>query len=210
MQDARECVSIVDDDALVLRSLGRLLHSAGFAVETFSSPHEFLRRWSENPPGCVVMDLSMPGLSGLELQQALARAADTRPVVFISGRSSVASSVQAMKAGAVDFLTKPFDAEKLLGAVRAAIEKDRAFRDDLAERAAINARLATLTPRESEVLSRVVTGKLNKQIAAELGTAEKTVKVHRARMMRKMQFDSLAELVRAWTVTQPPPTAPRP
>ena len=210
MAVARACVSVIDDDALVLKSLDRLLQSSGFEVPTFSSPQNFLAQRADGARGCIVMDLSMPGLSGLELQQALARAADTRPVVFISGRSSVASSVQAMKAGAVDFLTKPFDAEKLLGAVRAAIEKDRAFRDDLAERAAINARLATLTPRESEVLSRVVTGKLNKQIAAELGTAEKTVKVHRARMMRKMQFDSLAELVRAWTVTQPPPTAPRP
>lgn len=211
MRTAGTCVSVIDDDALVLKALDRLLQSSGFEVQTFSSPHDFLAQRADGTPGCIVMDLSMPGLSGLELQQALARAADPRPVVFISGRSSVASSVEAMKAGAVDFLTKPFDAEKLLGAVRAAIEKDRVFREDLALRASINARLATLTPRESEVLSRVVTGKLNKQIAAELGTAEKTVKVHRARMMRKMQFDSLAELVRAWTVTQPPlPTAPRP
>jgi FixJ family two-component response regulator len=154
------------------------------------------------------MDLSMPGLSGLELQQALARVADRRPVVFISGRSSVEASVRAMKAGAVDFLTKPFDEADLVAAVQVALEKDRACREGLAERASINVRLATLTPRERDVLSRVVAGKLNKQIAAELGTAEKTVKVHRARMMRKMQFDSLAELVRAWTVTQPPPPAP--
>jgi FixJ family two-component response regulator len=154
------------------------------------------------------MDLSMPGLGGLELQQALARAADRRPVVFISGRSSVEASVRAMKAGAVDFLTKPFDEADLVAAVLAALEKDRASREGLAERATINLRLSSLTPRERDVLGRVVAGKLNKQIAAELGTAEKTVKVHRARMMRKMQFDSLAELVRAWTVTQPPPPAP--
>jgi FixJ family two-component response regulator len=154
------------------------------------------------------MDLSMPGLSGLELQQALARAADRRPVVFISGRSSIEATVRAMKAGAVDFLTKPFDEADLVAAVRAALDKDRASREGLAELASINLRLSTLTPREREVLSRVVAGKLNKQIAAELGTAEKTVKVHRARMMRKMQFDSLAELVRAWTVSQPLPPAP--
>jgi two-component system, LuxR family, response regulator FixJ len=149
----------------------------------------------------------MPGLTGLELQQALARAADSRAVVFISGQASVPSSVEAMKAGAVDFLTKPLDQGKLLDAVRAALEKDRAAREKRAQHAGVVSRLATLTLREKQVLSRVVTGKLNKQIAAELGTAEKTIKVHRARMMRKMQVDSVAELVHAWTVTQPPPTA---
>jgi FixJ family two-component response regulator len=208
MGSARACVSVIDDDALVLRSLNRLLQSRGFEVHTYSSPQAFLEQHDADTPGCIVMDLSMPGLSGLELQQALASAADRRPVVFISGRSSVEASVRAMKAGAVDFLTKPFDEADLVAAVRTALEKDRASRQGLAERASINLRLATLTPRERDVLSRVVSGKLNKQIAAELGTAEKTVKVHRARMMRKMQFDSLAELVRAWTVTQPPPPAP--
>lgn len=197
------CVSVIDDDTLVLRSLGRLLQSYGFEVQTFSSPQAFLEQRDGSPPGCIVMDLSMPGLNGLELQQVLARAADRRPVVFISGRGSVETSVRAMKAGAVDFLTKPFDEGDLVAAVRAAVEKDRASREGLAERAAINLRLSTLTPRERDVLGRVVAGKLNKQIAAELGTAEKTVKVHRARMMRKMQFDSLAELVRAWTATRP-------
>ena len=208
MGSARARVSVIDDDALVLRSLDRLLQSRGFEVHTYSSPQAFLEQRDADAPGCIVMDLSMPGLSGLELQQALAHAADRRPVVFISGRSSVEASVRAMKAGAVDFLTKPFDEADLVAAVHAAVEKDRTSREGLAERAAINLRLATLTPRERDVLSRVVAGKLNKQIAAELGTAEKTVKVHRARMMRKMQFDSLAELVRAWTVTQPPPPAP--
>jgi FixJ family two-component response regulator len=208
MDSARAFVSIVDDDALVLRSLGRLLQSNGFEVQTFSSPQVFLDQRNGSPPGCIVMDLSMPGLNGLELQQALSRAADRRPVVFISGRSSVEASVRAMKAGAVDFLTKPFDEAELVAAVHAAVKRDRTSREGLAERASINSRLSTLTPRERDVLGRVVTGKLNKQIAAELGTAEKTVKVHRARMMRKMQFDSLAELVRAWTVTQPPPPAP--
>jgi FixJ family two-component response regulator len=125
-------------------------------------------------------------------------------VVFISGRGSVPSSVEAMKAGALDFLTKPLDEEKLITAVQAALAKDRVAQEKRAEHASITARLATLTLRERQVLSRVVDGKLNKQIAAELGTAEKTIKVHRARMMRKMQVDSLAELVRAWTATQPP------
>jgi len=204
----RACVSVIDDDALVLRSLDRLLQSRGFEVHTYSSAQAFLEQHDASTPGCIVMDLSMPGLSGLELQQALAHSADRRPVVFISGRSSVEASVRAMKAGALDFLTKPFDEADLVAAVSTALEKDRASREGLAERSAINLRLSTLTPRERDVLSRVVAGKLNKQIAAELGTAEKTVKVHRARMMRKMQFDSLAELVRAWTVTQPLPPAP--
>ena len=197
-------VTVVDDDFLVLRALDRLLRAAGFAVQTFSSARDFLRERTADCTGCVVMDLSMPELSGLELQQALAASADPRPVVFISGQGSVPSSVEAMKAGAVDFLTKPVDEHKLLAAVRIAIGKDRAMREKDGVRATITARLATLTLRERQVLEQVVAGKLNKQIAAELGTAEKTIKVHRARMMRKMQVDSLAELVRAWTVTQPP------
>jgi len=194
------CVSVVDDDALVLRSLGRLLQSAGYAVRTFSSSQDFLAHYSGGTPGCIVVDLAMPGLNGLELQRALSEKADARPVVFISGQGSVPESVQAMKAGAVDFLTKPVDDRKLIGAVNAAIERDRVAREAQAGRSAVAARLATLTPREREVLERVVAGKLNKQIAAELGTAEKTVKVHRACMMRKMQVGSLAELVRLWTV----------
>ena len=199
-------VSVVDDDALVLRSLDRLLQAAGFAVRTFSSADAFLQERAANDSGCVVMDLSMPGRSGLELQQALADAADARPVIFISGHGSVPSSVEAMKHGAVDFLTKPLDQDKFIAAVRAALQKYEAAREQRAQQASVTARLATLTPRESEVLARVVEGKLNKQIAAELGTAEKTIKVHRARMMRKMEVDSLAELVRAWTSTQPPQT----
>src|SRR3954471_17027084 len=196
-------VSVVDDDVLVLRSLDRLLRAAGFDVQTFSSAREFLGR-PEPSTGCVVMDLSMPGFSGLELQYALSQAADSRPIVFISGHGSVPSSVEAMKAGAIDFLTKPLDERKFLDAVRTALAKDRAARERDAERAYVTARLATLTMREREVLAGVVDGKLNKQIAADLGTADKTIKVHRARMMHKMQADSLAGLVRAWTLTQPP------
>lgn len=204
MGSTQACVSVVDDDAMVLKSLGRLLQSAGYAVQTFSSGQDFLAHPDGGTPGCIVMDLSMPGLNGLDLQQALARKADRRPVVFISGQGSIATSVAAMKAGAIDFLTKPFDASRLLGVVGAAIERDLISRDGRRERAAVEARLASLTRREREVLERVAAGKLNKQIAAELGTAEKTVKVHRARMMRKMQVDSLAGLVRAWTSIRPP------
>jgi FixJ family two-component response regulator len=203
MGAAGTCISVIDDDALVLKSLDRLLQSAGFAVQTFSSAREFLEQRGADLPGCILVDLSMPGLSGLELQRALAQADDPRPVIFLSGRGDIPSSVEAMKAGAVDFLTKPCDEAKLIAAVRAALEKDGAARKTQAERHLIDARVASLTPREREVLKRVVAGRLNKQIAAELGTAEKTVKVHRARMMRKMQFDSLAELVRAWTVSRP-------
>jgi len=196
------CVSVVDDDALVLRSLGRLLRSAGFAVRTFPTPQAFLAQGGGDP-GCVVIDLSLPGSSGLHVQQALARSGDTRPVVFISGHGDVPSSVAAMKAGAVDFLVKPFEEAQLLAAVGAAVQRDRAARVAQGEQAALRRRLAALTPREREVFDRVVAGRLNKQIAAELGTSEKTVKVHRARMMRKMGVDSLAGLVRAWTAIPP-------
>jgi FixJ family two-component response regulator len=206
MDTAQACVSVVDDDALVLKSVGRLLQSAGYLVRTFSSGQDFLAYYADGAPGCVVIDLSMPGLDGLELQRAIAKKAGAQPVVFITGRGSVASSVEAMKAGAVDFLTKPFDEHQLLGAVSAAVEKDRSARGAQAERAGIAALLGTLTPREREVLELVVAGKLNKQIAAALGTAEKTVKVHRASMMRKMQADSLADLVRVWTRTRSPAT----
>ena len=194
------CVSIVDDDGLVLRALDRLLQSQGFDVDTFSSPRDFLDHPAAEGPGCVVMDLSMPGLSGLDLQQALARLGDARPVVFISGSASVSAGIAAMKAGAVDFLTKPFDPQQLLAAVRTAIEKDRALREKRDARDAFAERLTSLTPREREVLEGVVAGRLNKQIADGLGTAEKTIKVHRARMMEKMRAGSVAELVRAWTL----------
>jgi FixJ family two-component response regulator len=190
----------------VLRSLDRLLQSCGFSVQTFSSPLGFLAQDDRTQPGCVIVDLSMPSLNGLELQQALARSGDLRPVLFISGHGDIAASVAAMKAGAVDFVTKPLDADRLLEAVRAAVEKDRARRAAQAVRDCIEDRLRTLTPREHEVMDAVIAGKRNKQIAAELGMAEKTVKVHRARVMGKMGIRSVAELVRAWTSTR----APRP
>jgi FixJ family two-component response regulator len=195
MYDTAPCVRVVDDDASVLKSIGRLLRSAGFAVRTFPSSHEFLQQNDADAPGCVVLDLSMPGLNGLQLQQALARFETSCPVIFITGYGDVPASVQAMKAGAVDFLLKPFDQSQLLDAVRTAIEKDRSSRAARAERSSLGAKVAALTPREREVMAHVVTGRLNKQIAAELGTAEKTVKVHRARVMKKMGVGSVAELV---------------
>jgi len=164
-------------------------------VRTFPSPHDFLRQHDGDAPGCVVLDLSMPGLDGLQLQQALARSGDHCPVIFITGNGDVPASVRAMKAGAVDFLMKPFDQGQFLAAVRAAIDKDRSARAARAERTSIGVRVAALTPREREVMAHVVAGHLNKRIAAELCIAEKTVKVHRARVMKKMGVDSVAELV---------------
>ncbi len=195
MAETTPCIRVVDDDAAVLKSLDRLLRSAGFAVLTFPSPRAYLRQDHSDAPGCVLLDLSMPEMDGLGLQQAIAASGDGCPVIFISGHGDVPSSVRAMKAGAIDFLTKPFDQEQLLAAVRSAIERDRTARAARAARRALEERIAGLTAREHEVMVRVVAGHLNKQIAAELGIAEKTVKVHRARVMAKMGAGSVAELV---------------
>ena len=187
---------MVDDDPSVLRALTRLLSAAGFQARAFPSPAAFLQAHDPVTPGCLVLDVALPGLDGLELQQALAVSDCARPVVFITGRGDIPTSVRAMKGGAVDFLTKPVNDKNLLAAVRNAIEIDRLARETQVEMDALRQRLATLTPREREVLAQVVAGRLNKQIAADLGTVEKTIKVHRARIMAKMAVGSLADLVR--------------
>jgi FixJ family two-component response regulator len=189
-------VFVIDDDPGVLRALTRLLTAAGFQARAFPSPAAFLEQHDQAAPGCLVLDVALPGLDGLQLQQALAVSGYPRPIVFITGRGDVPTSVQAMKAGAVDFLTKPVNDEALVTAVRNAVELDRLARAAQAELTSLRLRLATLTPREREVLAHVVAGRLNKQIAADLGTVEKTIKVHRARVMEKMAAPSLAELVR--------------
>src|SRR6266568_7334555 len=189
-------VFVVDDYAPIRRALLRLLRAAGFAVLAFASPQEFLAEYDPRTPGCLVLDLDMPSVNGLELQRILATKGSVLPIIFLSGHGDVPKSVQAMKHGASDFLTKPVNDEDLLAVIRVAIEKDRALRREEAELSEIRLRLATLTPREREVLEHVVTGKLNKQIAADLGTVQQTVKVHRARVMQKMRVQSVAELVR--------------
>jgi FixJ family two-component response regulator len=189
-------VYVVDDEPAVLKSLARLLRSAGFRPETFGSAQEFIAQRQADLPGCLVLDVTMPGFTGLELQQWLARAEDPLPIIFITGYGDVPSSVRAMKAGAVDFLTKPVDEQTLLRAIEDALRRGQEVRAARAELASIRERLARLTPREREVLEHVVSGQLNKQIAADLGTVEKTIKVHRARVMQKMGVESLAQLVR--------------
>jgi FixJ family two-component response regulator len=188
-------VFLVDDDSGVLRALARLLRCAGHQVREFSSPREFLGAHDPAVPGCAVFDVAMPELDGLQLQAALTAKGSARPVIFITGVGDVPISVRAMKAGAVDFLTKPVNDQELLAAIAHAVARDSAARRIREELSAIAARLAMLTRREREVLAHVVAGRLNKQIAHDLGTVEKTIKVHRSRMMNKMGARSVAELV---------------
>jgi FixJ family two-component response regulator len=189
-------VFVVDDDRSVLKAVSRLLRASGYSVEAFASPLAFLQDHDHETPGCLVLDVAMPELDGLELQERMASVKCACPIVFISGAADIPKSVRAMKSGAVDFLPKPFDDAQLLAAVEVAIEKDRVAREQRLQADAVHRRLATLTAREREVLEQVIAGKLNKQIASTLGTTEKTIKVHRARVMRKMGASSIVELVR--------------
>jgi FixJ family two-component response regulator len=192
----RKTICVIDDDPDVLRALERLLGSAGHVVVTFTSPDDFLARFEQTDPACLVLDLAMPGTSGLELQRALEVRARAVPVIFLTGRGDVTTSVQAMKHGAVDFLTKPVDDSALLAAVDSALARHTMLRRASDEFERIAARLSTLTPRERQVLEGLVAGQLNKQVAAHLGTVEKTVKFHRANLMRKLGVRSFADLVK--------------
>ena len=188
-------IHVVDDDVSVRKALSRLLNAAGYEVRAYSSAGDFALAAREKSRGCVLLDLQMPGPSGLDLQQVLAREENPLPIIFLTGHGDIPQSVRAMKAGAMDFLTKPIDSQILLAAVRTALARDRASQTTQEQKRELQDRFETLTPREREVFHLVVSGKLNKQIAAELKMAERTVKAHRAQVMVKMRATSLAELV---------------
>ena len=196
MTERRSTVFVLDDDASVRGALGMLLEAEGFTVETFESAHELLRRELPDAPGCLVLDVQLPGVSGLDLQSELAAAGVHLPVVFITGHGDVRTSVRAMKAGAVEFLTKPFRDTELLDAVGQALERDRAARRERDAATELRRLYEHLTPREREVMALLATGLLNKQVAAELSASESTIKIHRGHVMLKMRADSMADLVR--------------
>jgi FixJ family two-component response regulator len=196
MTDPDPIVFVVDDDASVRDAVKRLIASVGLRIETFGSAREFLNRKLPEAPACLVLDVRLPDLGGLEFQRALAEANVHIPIIFITGHADVPMTVRAMKAGAVEFLTKPFRAQELLGAIQEAIAKDRVAWSERAQMKELRARYDSLTVREKEVLRLVVSGLLNKQIGAELGTSELTIKTHRGHVMQKMGAESLADLVR--------------
>ena len=189
-------VFLVDDDEGVIRALSRLLGIRRYAVAGYTSSEQFLAEHDASIPGCAVVDICLPGLDGLGLQQALTAKATSRPVIFLTGKGDIPMTVRAMKAGAVDFLTKPVSAQDLVTAIERAREADAHARQAQAERDSVESRLATLTPREREVFTHVVAGKLNKQIAYQLGTVEKTIKFHRGSIMKKLGVRMVADLVR--------------
>ena len=195
MKPQSSIVFVVDDDASVRMSLANLLRSVGLRVECFKSSQEFLRRRSSEGPSCLVLDVRMPGSSGIELQRELDLAQRQIPIIFVTGHGDIPMAVEAMKAGAVEFLTKPFREEDLLAAVRSALDRDRSSKAHRAALAAIRGRHARLTARQRQITSQIVQGKLNKQIAAELALSENTIKVHRRRIMEKMGASNVAELV---------------
>jgi FixJ family two-component response regulator len=193
---AQGTVFLVDDDEALRRATTRLMTASGFTVLAFASAEEFLAALDPAAPGCLLLDLSMPGLGGLELQRLLMERGASLPIVFLSGQADVGASVRAMKGGAIDFLEKPVEDATLIAAIERALERDARMRDARAQRSELEQRYAKLTPREREVLALVVSGKLNKQAAFSLGIAERTIKLHRARVLEKMGAASLADLVR--------------
>jgi FixJ family two-component response regulator len=199
MNNAVSTVFVIDDDSSVRRALSNFLAASGYQVRSFESAELFLAAQDLDSPGCLLLDVCLSGLSGMELQRALSVSSHMRPIVFLTGQSDIQTSVTAMKAGAVDFLTKPIDCAQLTEAVERALRRDAETRLERNLRRSIEVRFDALTPRERQVMAQVIHGKLNKQIAADLGTGEKTIKVHRARVMSKMQARSVPELVRLGT-----------